>query len=61
MLTQEQRVQVIAGTVGVLIVAALLLATAVDAAAQGPRFGRGAGAALAGSSATPAGAGAGWG
>ena len=43
MLSQQQRVQVIAGTIGVLIVAALLLATAVDAAAQGPRFGRGRG------------------
>lgn len=41
-MTEGQRVQVIAGTVGVLIVAALLLATAVDAAAQG-RFGRGRG------------------
>ena len=40
-MTQERRVQMIGGTVGVLIVAALLLATAVDAAAQGPRFGRG--------------------
>lgn len=40
-MTQERRVQLIAGTVGVLIVAALLFATAVDAAAQGPRFGRG--------------------
>ena len=43
MLTQEQRVQLIAGTVGVIIVAALLLATALDAAAQGPRFGPGRG------------------
>jgi Spy/CpxP family protein refolding chaperone len=42
-MTQEQRVRLIGGTVGVLIVAALLLATAVDAAAQGPRFGRGRG------------------
>ena len=42
-MTQEQRVRVAGGTVGVLIVAALLLATAVDAAAQGPRFGRGRG------------------
>ena len=40
-MTQERRVQVVAGTVGMLIVAALLLATVVDAAAQGPRFGRG--------------------
>ncbi len=43
MLTREQRVQLIAGTVGVIVVGALLLATAVDAAAQGPRFGRGNG------------------
>ena len=43
LVTQEQRVQLIAGTVGVIIVAGLLLATAVDAAAKGPRFGRGRG------------------
>lgn len=42
-LTQEQRVRLIAGTVGVIIVAGLLLATAVDAAAQEPRLGRGRG------------------
>src|SRR5262245_26186405 len=40
-MTQERRVQLVAGTVGMLIVAALLLATVVDAAAQGPLFGRG--------------------
>jgi Spy/CpxP family protein refolding chaperone len=40
-MTDERRVQVIAGTVGVVIVAAMLFATVVDAAAQGPRFGRG--------------------
>jgi Spy/CpxP family protein refolding chaperone len=42
-MTQERRVLVLAGTVGMLIVAALLLATVVDAAAQGPRFGPGRG------------------
>jgi Spy/CpxP family protein refolding chaperone len=40
-MTDERRVQVIAGTVGVIVVAAMLFATALDAAAQGPRFGRG--------------------
>lgn len=42
MLTEEQRVQMIAGTVGVLIVAGLLLAMTADAVAQG-RFGGGRG------------------
>jgi Spy/CpxP family protein refolding chaperone len=42
-MTEERRVQVVAGTAGMLIVAALLLATVADAAAQGPRFGRGRG------------------
>ena len=42
-MTQERRVLVVAGTLGMLIVAALLLATVVDAAAQGPRFGPGRG------------------
>jgi Spy/CpxP family protein refolding chaperone len=40
-MTDERRIQLIAGTIGVLIVAALTLATAVDAAAQGPPPGRG--------------------